>query len=410
MVVIIMEEPSVAKQANNNVTSINCSASISSQSRRSSNITNHSNQCNQDVGVPIIVERSSQISSSDVIEQVEGQLLKNNSVRTVVDSSHNNTNIENISERILPSDETYYDVLTSQRSSWFEAATTNVQQNLGAGREHYDSNLAENKSLSNFVDFMPRQAVNVDGKISPSFVVPNEKGLTLPSPEIPYYHTKDSGNSTIPSSCASLGDSKIDNPGNVIGTTNPTSQLLQGYTYLSESESTLTNCSKIKGCELENMNLGVPSSSQDQSFDNQPNDSGYNLSLHNLPISTSKIGNKSVPTTSHATSEPTCIGKIAGSERSNKIFDDEHGAINGGLPQNRKPNHSDHSASPSNNYSFSSEEQENHNHLIMEHQETASYRYPHIQNITEEKCVDNNTMTIKTGKMFVNISKRKFYS
>ena len=180
MVVVIMEEPSVAKQANNNVTSINYSASISRQSSRSSNITNHSNQCNQDVGVPIIVERSSQISSSDVIEQVEGQLLKNNGVKTVVDcSSSNNTISENISERVLANDETYYDVLTSQRSSWFEAATTNVQHHLGAGREHYHSNLPTNKSLSNFVACMPRQAVNVDGKISSSFVVPNEKSLTF---------------------------------------------------------------------------------------------------------------------------------------------------------------------------------------------------------------------------------------
>ena len=67
---------------------MNCSASISGQSSYS-NITNHSDQCNQDVGVPIIVERSSNIrngSSGKVIERVEGQVLKNNNcVKTIDD-------------------------------------------------------------------------------------------------------------------------------------------------------------------------------------------------------------------------------------------------------------------------------------------------------------------------------------
>ena len=185
MVVVIMEDPSVAKQDNNNVTSINCSASISSQS---SNITDHSNQCNQDVGVPIIVERSSQISSSDVIEQVEGQLLKNNSVKKVahISSSNttNNTISENTSERILQSEETYYDVLTSQRSAWFESVSSNVQhQHIDDGREHYDNSLSSNKPLTNFLASIPRQAINANVKESlPLVSVPNEKILSLPSP------------------------------------------------------------------------------------------------------------------------------------------------------------------------------------------------------------------------------------
>ena len=142
MVVIILEEhSSTNKQANNNVTSIiNRSASSTTTS---SSITNHSNQCNnQDVGVPIIPEKSSiQIVSSctsgDVIHHVEDQNLNRKNNDNIVgcdDGTGENcrpTTSENATNQILVNNNTstYIDLITSQRL-WLESTASSDDQRI----------------------------------------------------------------------------------------------------------------------------------------------------------------------------------------------------------------------------------------------------------------------------------------
>ena len=142
MVVIIIEEhSSTNKQANNNVTSIiNRSASSTTTS---SSITNHSNQCNhQDVGVPIIPEKSSiQIVSSctsgDVIHHVEDQILNRKNNDNIVgcdDGTGENcrlTTNENATNPVLVNNNTstYIDLLTSQRL-WLESTPPSDEQRI----------------------------------------------------------------------------------------------------------------------------------------------------------------------------------------------------------------------------------------------------------------------------------------
>ena len=170
MVVIIIEEhSSTNKQANNNVTSIiNRSASSTTTS---SSITNHSNQCNhQDVGVPIIPEKSSiQIVSSctsgDVIHHVEDQILNRKNNDNIVgcdDGTGENcrlTTSENATNPVLVNNNTstYIDLLTSQRL-WLESTPPSDEQRI------LDTDIVQS-DLQNYETSLNKQFASEDNSL-----------------------------------------------------------------------------------------------------------------------------------------------------------------------------------------------------------------------------------------------------
>ena len=170
MVVIIIEEhSSTNKQANNNVTSIiNRSASSTTTS---SSITNHSNQCNhQDVGVPIIPEKSSiQIVSSctsgDVIHHVEDQNLNcknNDDIVGCDDGTGENCRLntsENATNQVLVNNNTstYIDLLTSQRL-WLESTLPFNEQRI------LDTDIVQS-DLQNYETSLNKQFASEDNSL-----------------------------------------------------------------------------------------------------------------------------------------------------------------------------------------------------------------------------------------------------
>ena len=195
---------------------MNCSASISGQSSYS-NITNHSDQCNQDVGVPIIVERSSNIrnsSSGKVIERVEGQALKNNNcVKTIDDNLRNENKSSSVgtgySDKLIISEsnneDIYYDVLTQQRAL-LDVSSTNGLLRIG-GRQPYES-LSRDKHLPHFYSSADRPLLTTDIKHSSPIVFPTEEHIDLESDEV-HINSERIDNNLKATSCVPLVDSKI---------------------------------------------------------------------------------------------------------------------------------------------------------------------------------------------------------
>ena len=335
MVVIIMEEPSVGKQVNNMI-SVNHSADI----KNSIYIPNNSNQYNhQDVGVPIIDERSSLIrSSSDVVEEVEGQSLKNN----VSKISGNNIGCENKCEKSFIRD----DALTSQKPSIaFSIGDAHLK------RETFDT-FTTNKQSRNYVKQANNQMV-LDGKSGSAFSLQNGENLNLSSSEIPCYDSQETGNIINSNSSVFSNDSKISDAA-AVATTYPTSEIQQEHSYLSDFPILAQSKSKI--CESSNVNM---ESSQSSSI---------------------------VPNLMNQTSY--------------KRYADDEDIVNGSLTLKGRSNPPFQSFSPSNEYHFSSRDTK-HRRSIME-QEEPIYRYPQNPTAVNNKCKDLNTTTSKSGNLLNN--------
>ena len=389
--VAIMKETTENQQASTNVstTNMNCSASISGQSSYS-NITNHSNQCNQDVGVPIIVERSIHIRnnssrSSDVIEQVEGQVLKNNncskSIEDKIKGGNNSCNDKICySERLNLSDgdndETYYDVLTQQKA-FLDITPTNGLHRTGGKESNKNSN--RNKYFPHFYSTENRQILDSDIKYSSSLVLPTENHMSLTPPDAHHVNAEEINCSLQPTSCTSIADSKI-----ATGDGMRAHQNQSEYSFQLESlPSKYTNPKLYESME---MNHGISPQSEGLNPFNKLSSSPYNPSMYE---SSSRARHSGIPH-SPSTSPSKVVDEMN--------CPDERGLTkNHAQEQKLKPNHHVYPQSPSNDIDQRLSLQEQENLLSAETKERGCH-YPLAQNtINGERIDDNNIRTIKSG-------------
>ena len=372
---------------------MNCSASISGQSSYS-NITNHSDQCNQDVGVPIIVERSSDIrnsSSGKVIERVEGQALKNNNCVKTIDDKLRNENKSSgartgYSDKLIVresnDEDIYYDVLTQQRAL-FDAPYTNGLLGIG-GRKHYDT-ISRDKQLPHFHSSTDRQFLTTDTKHSSPSVFPTEEHIDLESDEI-HVNADRINNDLKSTSCVALIDSKITSV-----TATRDNQNSSQYSFTPELlPSKYTNHKIYESMET---NEGIGFMSRKRNPYNKLNDSQFNPLTHEASTraTRSEIQLPSSNSPSAAINEMSCPEEQG--------LSSNHLASNGSQQQKIESHVQAYPESPSNDI---------HPNIPLNGNETRhsvgtkekDYNYSLYQGSVEVKRLDDrNSRSIESGKL-----------
>ena len=383
------------QQSSSNVSAsnMNCSASISGQSSYS-NITNHSDQCNQDVGVPIIVERSSDIrnsSSGKVIERVEGQVLKNNNCVKTIDDKLRNEN-KRSSVRTGYSDKSiigesndediYYDVLTQQRAL-FDASSTNGLLRIG-GSKQYDT-VSRDKHLPPFYSPTDRQLLTTDGKHSSPIVFPSEDHIDLESDEI-HVDAGRMDNNLKPASCVPLIDAKITS---ITGTRD--NQNSSQYSLTPELlPSKYTNHKIYESMET---NEGIGFLSGKHNSYNKLNDSQFNPLAHEA---SARVTHSKTDLPS-SNSPPELINRMSCPEEHG--LSSSHLASNGPQEQKIESNVQAYPESPSNDFHPKIPLNGNETRLCVGTKEK-EYNYSLYQGSVELKRVDDrNSRSIESGKI-----------
>ena len=372
---------------------MNCSASISGQSSYS-NITNHSDQCNQDVGVPIIVERSSNIrngSSGKVIERVEGQVLKNNNcVKTIDDKLRSENKSSDVrtgySDKLIVSEsndeDIYYDVLTQQRAL-FDASSTNGLLRIG-GRKHYDT-LSRDKHLPHFYSTTDRQLSTTDVKHSSPIVYPIEDHIDLESDEI-HVDADRIDNNSKPTSCVPLIDSKI-----ISATETSDNRNFSQYSFTPELiPSKYTNHKLYDSMET---NEGIGYLSGKHNPYNKLNEPQFNPLAHEASVRATRSGiqhpsSNSPPKTMNEMTSPEEHGLVS-----------NHIPSNGSQQQKIESNLQAYPVSPSNDIHPKIPSNGNETRLSVCTKEK-EYGYSLYQGSIELKRVDDrNSRSIESGKI-----------
>ena len=372
---------------------MNCSASISGQSSYS-NITNHSNQCNQDVGVPIIAERSSHIrnssSSGKVIEQVEGQVLKNNNcVRNIDDTlrnvDYNRSDKIDFTERLIVDDsdneDIYYDVLTQQKAL---LAVTTGNNTLRIDERESHENFDSTKNLPHFNSSIDRKLSNADVKHSSPLVLPNEGHVNFVSQK-PHLIEERIDYTLKPPSFVPLNDSKI------VSTTEIRNHQDQSeYSFAPGSFPSKYINHKIY--ESMEMNNGIASPPVNHNPYKRLDNSPYNALMQE---SSMRVSQSEIPLTS-STSSTQSNNDIHGREE--RLLRTDHQLINESQKQRVEQNSQMYPQSPSNEIHTRIPFSENENHLAVEAKER-DYQYPLPQDLVDAKRVDSiNSSTIESGK------------
>ena len=159
-----------------------------------------------------IIRNSS--SSGKVIEQVEGQVLKNNNcVRNIDDRLRNDDYNKNdkisFTDRLIVGDsdneDIYYDVLTQQKAL---LAVSTGNSTLRIDERESNENFDSAKHLPHFSSSVDRQLSNTDDKHSSPLVLPNEDHVNFVSQKPHLLEERIDYSLKLPS-CVPFNDSKI---------------------------------------------------------------------------------------------------------------------------------------------------------------------------------------------------------
>ena len=371
---------------------MNCSASISGQSSYS--ITNHSNQCNQDVGVPIIAEKSSHIrnssSSGKVIEQVEGQVFKNNNcVRNIDDrlrnDDYNKSDKISFTDRLIvgnsDNEDIYYDVLTQQKALLAVSTGNSI---LRIDERESNENFDSAKPLPHFSSSVDRQLSYTDVKHSLPLVLPNEDHIKFVSQK---HHSIEEriDYSLKPPSCVPLNDSKIASTAEIRNHQDPSE-------YSFASGSFPSKCTNPKIYESMEMNNGIASPPVNHNQYKRLDDSPYNALMHESSIRASQL---EIPMTS---STSPLQSNDDFHSREERLLRTDQQFTNKAHEQRIEQNLQIYPQSPSNEIPSRIPLSKNVNPISIESKER-DFHYPLQEDLIDAKRVDSiNSSTMESGK------------